>query len=353
MDDPEEPSDGPLVVAPIPEEPRSARRWPTGVAALGLMIALALTASVVVRSRDDGFDAAAAGSPEGSALESPMTQTTGADRAVAGKIVFTSDRSGHSDIWVMDADGSDQRQLTHHPGGTFGDAVQPDLSPDGRRIVWLRQVASHAADLMIMDIDGNHVARLSTVPGFYGFPRWSPDGTRIVYSDRTASGVGLFTMRPDGSNVRQVFSNPDIPVRSISWSPDGRRVVADTDNSKPDAQGLWVIDLADGSASRVFSGDALSPAWSPDGQRIAFSSQRRIMTMKPDGSGLAPIAIEPVPVEEEVMAWDPAWSPDGSHIAFLLFYIHHRDYEIWIMEADGTHARNLSDTPSAEGFPTF
>jgi Tol biopolymer transport system component len=317
------------------------------------MIALALTASVVGRSRDDGVDAAAAGSPERSALESPRTQTTAAPLAVAGKIVFTSDRSGHSDIWVMDADGSDQRQLTHHPGGTFGDAVQPDLSPDGTRIVWLRQVASHAADLMIMDIDGDHVARLSTVPAFYGFPRWSPDGTRIAYSDRTGGAVTLLTVRPDGSDVRNLFSDPAIPIRSVSWSPDGRRVVADTDNSKADAQGLWVIDLADGSAKRVFAGDVVSPAWSPDGRRIAFSSQRQIMTINPDGSGLAPVPIDPMPVEEEVMALDPAWSPDGSQIAFVLFYIRHRDYEIWVMEADGTHPRNVSNAPSFEGFPTF
>jgi Tol biopolymer transport system component len=159
-------------------------------------------------------------------------------------------------------------------------------------------------------------------------------------------------MRPDGTDVRTVFTDPDIPVRSVSWSPDGNQLVADTDNSNPHAKGLWLIDF-DRSARRLFSGDALSPAWSPNGQWIAFASEGQLLKIRPDGTGLTPMITDPLPVDGQVVAWEPAWSRDGTQIAFVVTQVGSTKKDIWVMDADGTDPRNVSNTPASEGSPSF
>lgn len=330
-----------LLGALVVEERRPSRRWRGGIAVLFVLVAC----GVGVKGDSGATEAvAAAGTPA-----DPLgTGSTTAPDA-AGKIVFNSDRSGTWELWAMEADGSGPQKLTGSPAGGLA-AAAPDLSPDGTRIVWLQQLASHTAHVMTMGIDGTGVAQISNEPAFYGFPSWSPDGTRIAVSHRTGRVV---TMRPDGTDVRAVFTDPDIPVLSVSWSPDGSQLVADTDNSNPHAKGLWLIDLDHASARRLFSGDAISPAWSPNGQWIAFASEGHLLKIRPDGTGMTPMISDPLPVDGQVVEWEPAWSRDGTHIAFVVTQVGSTNTDIWVMDADGTDPRNVSNTSASEGSPSF
>jgi TolB protein len=252
--------------------------------------------------------------------------------------------SNDYDIWVMDADGTDPRKLTDH----FGSDSQPDLSPDGKRIAWVRWAQS-GSHVMVMDSDGGNQRQITQYAGDYNYPRWSPDMSRILFT----GGHRIFTVKPEGTDLRKVFEDPAIPVRGASWSPDGKRVVADTNNSSATAQGLWVIDLSTGSASRIFTSEAISPAWSPNGDRIAFNAGpgfSHIFTIKPDGTAAAQLTTGPGQDQGGPARFDPAWSPDGSRLAFMYSQ---PNYEIYSMAADGSDVRNLSTSPADDQQATF
>ncbi|MDD4253381.1 MAG: peptidase S9 [Methanoculleus horonobensis] len=200
-----------------------------------------------------------------------------------------------------------------------------DWSADGRRIVYTSCLFDDAAiqevnlsairteaDIWIMDADGGNKKQLTT-DGDARLPLWQPQGDRIAYlADRTGNRE-IWTMQSDGTGKTQVtFSEGS--VSGYSWSPDGARiayVVASPPGTLPEFS-LWVID-SDGSGSeQLTTGNwDTSPVWSPDGTRIAFRSESRDQTlwvMKSDGSDLAPLG----PDNPAFMMQQ--WSPDGRTI---------------------------------------
>ncbi|WP_292519811.1 peptidase S9 [Methanoculleus sp.] len=200
-----------------------------------------------------------------------------------------------------------------------------DWSADGRGIVYTSCLFDDAAiqevnlsairteaDIWIMDADGGNKKQLTT-DGDARLPLWQPQGDRIAYlADRTGNRE-IWTMQSDGTGKTQVtFSEGS--VSGYSWSPDGARiayVVASPPGTLPEFS-LWVID-SDGSGSeQLTTGNRdTSPVWSPDGTRIAFRSESRdraLWVMKSDGSDLAPLG----PDNPAYMMHQ--WSPDGRTI---------------------------------------
>jgi Tol biopolymer transport system component len=256
------------------------------------------------------------------------------------KIVFVSERGDfgeqtNNEIFVMNADGSGQTQLTDTPGTHEQD---PTWSPDGGQIAFARGGLSGNA-IVVMDGDGSNQTPLTAA--FGRAPRWSPDGSRIVFVRRipnTESGRDeIFVMNADGSNQTRLTDNSS-EDNDPAWFPDGSRIVF---RSLRDGNSEIYVMNADGSGQTNLTTD---PGFdgdfelSPDGARIVFVSgdPGGIFLMDSDGSdktNLAPFGF----------GLQPSWSPDGHRIAFVRLNRDETLFDIWAMNADGSGAVQLTN----------
>ena len=131
-----------------------------------------------------------------------------------GRIVFTSMRDGNAEIYVMDADGGNQENLTNHPAHD-GD---PDWSPDGTKIAF-ESWRDGNGEIYVMDADGKNPIRLTDGPGGKRHPDWSPDGGKIAFSVDDLEDY-IAVMDADGRN-REIL---DDRAMYPSWSPDGKQI---------------------------------------------------------------------------------------------------------------------------------
>jgi Tol biopolymer transport system component len=230
------------------------------------------------------------------------------------KIVYNSDPSGYPTILVRNADGSgDIEDLDCHGSG-------PDWSPDTTKIAFY---SSRDGDdeIFVMDADGENQTQLTDNEYTDAFPDWSPDGTKIVFHSDRPWGISfnIFVMDADGSNPVQLTTvDTGIANTHPVWSPDGSRI-AFASKSGGNEYEICVMD-ADGTNLVNITNNAASdttPSWSGNG-KIAFVSYRagdansEIYTMEPDGSSLVRLTT----TENTVIDIAPCWSPNGFGIAF-------------------------------------
>ena len=138
-----------------------------------------------------------------------------------GKIVFVRCCSG-GDIYSINADGSNELRLTNN---TFFDG-QPRWSPDGSKIVFASDRAGGLNEIYTMNADGTNPTRLTNSSDSKNNPAWSSDGTKIAFDTAAQFSGKIFVMDANGANIRQLTSNsfPGIKFRP-SWSPDGTKIV--------------------------------------------------------------------------------------------------------------------------------
>jgi len=259
-----------------------------------------------------------------------------------GKIAFHSDRDGNYEIYIMDADGSNQTRLTNNPAYD----IDPAWSPDGKKIAFASS-REGMPDIYVMDADGSNVTKLTSVGGLQ--PGWSPDGKKIVFQGR---GDFLDVIDADGGNLRKLTEMADKSVVefSPSWSPDGTKIIFHrlVVVAPQKLLGIYVID-ADGKNEKLLNSQGSGPAWSPDGKRIAFGDWIRdgsIYTMDADGSNVKRLTEPGNP-----SGWDFAWSPDGKRIAFASD--HDGNQEIYVMDADGSNVERLTKNPAKDSYPSW
>jgi len=191
------------------------------------------------------------------------------------KIAFTAKRDGNSEIYVMNADGSDQTRLTFVlpsvPGATDGQDLWPSWSPDGTKIAFA-STRDDNDEIYIMNADGSDQTNISNDPRFDNLPDWSPDGTKIVFSsNRDGGNPNIYTMKPDGTDFIQLTDTGNRHDSWPSWSPDGTKIVfsSSRDTPSPSQSGeifeIYVMN-ADGTGQTRLtfnSGADSNPNWQP------------------------------------------------------------------------------------------
>ena len=277
----------------------------------------------------------------------PTTVLASAFSGADGRIAFSSNRTGNYEIYSMNPDGSDVRQLTNSPR----DDAQAAWSPDGTKIAFASNRTGND-EVYVMNADGSGVVNITQnsgncppgaeVPSACAAdaqPSWSPDGSQIVFTSFRGGGLALWIMNADGSNPRMLSESGVNP----SWSPDGTRI-AFTDGVKGSASldtDVFVI-RPDGQGRANLTNDPKGkeqyPTWSPDGSRIAYSTdvsgRDQIRVMNSDGTGQSVVtALAGQNVE-------PAFSPDGTRIAFRSTSGGRGD--IWLVYPNGTGAANIT-----------
>ncbi len=261
-----------------------------------------------------------------------------------GPIAFHSVRDGDYEIYVMNADGSGQTNLTSNGAQD----IYPAWSSDGTKIAFTSSRDGNG-EIYVMNADGTGQTRLTNNGVIDYYPTWSPDGTKIAFAtDRTGFNYEIYVMNADGSAQTNLSNSPyyeDYPA----WSPDGTKI-AFISNRTGGFQ-VYVMN-ADGSGQTNVTNSGLDdrlPAWSPDGLKIAFvrfvSFQFEIFVMNADGSGQTNLS------NHAASDYWPEWSPDGTKIAFTS----DRDgnNEIYIMNADGSGQTRLTNDPSADEAPSW
>jgi len=275
---------------------------------------------------------------------SPVEPSENYGIGLMGKIAFVHDvYPGNSEIYVMNADGTNQIQLTDSPQNDY----HPAWSPDGTKIAFCSPRDGNW-EIYAMHADGSNQTRLTNNAAVDANPSWSPDGTMIAFNSYRDGDWEIYVMTPDGSNQTRLTNNAaddDHP----SWSPDGTKIafLSDRDGNRE----IYVMNAGGGGEERVTYNSASDeePAWSPDGNRIAFVSDRdgnyEIYVMNADGSNQTRLTTNP--------AWDygPTWSPDSTKIAFTSLRDSNR--EIYAMNADGSGQTRLTENAVSDFSPDW
>ena len=280
----------------------------------------------------------------------------GIGEVLVSVIAFASRRDGNYEIYSVNLDGSGLTRLTDHPRVD----AEPDWSPDGGKIVFFsardgiinEQGVINNGGLYVMKTDGSEVTRVyfdqESDNDLPSYPRWSPDGARILFSSGPFLGPAkLFVINADGTGLTALaptLSN----VAGADWSPNGNRILfayglvggSDIYTINADGSGLTQLTTA---------GTNSGPTWSPDGSRIAFVSLRdgntEIYVMNADGTNHLRLT------SNEASDRRPRWSPDGRMIVFESTRDGNSD--IYVMKADGTAQTRLTDHAAPDINPAW
>lgn len=262
------------------------------------------------------------------------------------EIAFVSDRSGVFQIWVMDTQGGNLRQITDLPEG----ACQPDWSPDGKQLVFISPCDSNqetypGSGLFTINYDSSGLSPLSTSPGGDFDPDWSPDGNYIAFTSLRVTGRPRIYVMDLEDNTEVLLSLPYSRDSEPAWSPDGAQIAYVTRNEG--MSDIWIMG-GDGENPREYthSGGKINshPVWSMDGEVILFIQKdslgaisRMVAASYVEGNySEYSFDLGPIPVR------DANYSPDGLWLVFES-WPDGSNHEIYLLTVSGAIRTRLTD----------
>ncbi len=264
------------------------------------------------------------------------------------KIFYISDRSGNKEVWEMDYDGANQHQITH----ISSICLSPRISPDGTRLAF-DELNTRGGNIRIYSMSLHRMLNFPIHNGTDYSPAWAPDGNSLAFSSSRSGDPEIWVSSASGFGLRRVtaYRGPDV---SPVWNPKTGSQIAWI-SGRTGLPQLYTMESDGTNVQRLTDGGyATSPAWSPNGQFLAFAWQRNYGPGAPGGQDIYVMDIAShrwIQLTHEIGNTDfPTWSPDGRHIVFQRT-LHGRS-QIWTMLADGTGQKALTTVGNC-GMPNW
>ena len=255
------------------------------------------------------------------------------------QIAYVSALGGNKEIWVMDYDGASPHAVTH----LRSISLTPRWSPDASRIAFTCYVPYRgvtSAQICIYSAASNRLIGFPRFSGTNSSPAWSPDGSQIAFMSSQNGDPEIYVVDADGARLHRITFAAGVNTSPV-WNPKtGKQMVFVSDRG-----GEPVLYLSDSDGSNVQKldlpdmGYVVDPAWSPNGQLLAFSWRRPsgnydLYVMDIVSRQLAELT------KDEDRNERPSWAPDGRHLVFESTRTGTR--QIWSMLADGSQPRQLT-----------
>jgi len=243
----------------------------------------------------------------------------GVDFAPDGKSIATIDRIPGTEsfaIFLVSTSTGEKRQLTFPPPGSIDDSFR--FSPDGQSLAFARGASLNELDVYVMPSGGGTAKRITTDNSYIGGVAWTADSGEIIFSSRRSGTEQMWRIPGIGGTPHPVTETGD-GGWAVAISREGHRLAYDTPNMQD--VDIWSVELSQpgnrAGARTKLIGSRLNhnPHFSPDGKRIAFSSDRtgndEIWISNSDGSEQRPVTSF-----GSASAGSPRWSPDGKRLVF-------------------------------------
>lgn len=253
-----------------------------------------------------------------------------------GKIVYTCQVAGDQ-ICIINADGTGIRQLTDDDNRHW----YASISPDGASVIYGAHVEDNVYEIFELNLADGVTTQLTSKLGVLIAPEISPDGRLIVFTRGDAKGASqIWLMDRSGANPHKINGQGWDPT----WSPDGTQILFASDSEGTNQ--LFIMNLDGSSLRRITDFDALRGRsdWSPDGAwMVTYNGpawNREVFIFRPDFSDLRQLT------PPGGSSQGPSFSPDGKWVVFTSYFDHYNDElgcEIYIIRVNGTDLRRLTD----------
>jgi TolB protein len=269
-----------------------------------------------------------------------IARLSGLNGIAETRIYFVSARTGTKEIWAMDYDGQNQHIVTKL-GST---SLSPRISPDNTRLAF-SSIGKDGWAIRMYSLElGRMVAFPGGTAGGSNFsPAWSGDGSKIAFSSSRSGDPEIWVADSTGGNTHKLtsFRGPDV---APTWNPKTNSQIAWV-SGRTGLPQIYTMDADGANIQRMTDGGyAISPSWSPSGQFLSFSWNRKYGPGAPGGQDIYVMDIASkrwLQLTHDAGSNDfPSWSPDGRHLVFERA-IGGRT-EIWTMLADGTEQHQLT-----------
>jgi TolB protein len=274
-------------------------------------------------------------------------------KKMSGRILFVSDRTGNKEIYFMDLATRQTINLTNSPK----DDMNPQVSSDGRYMVFYSN-RNGDNDIFKLDLQTNDLTQLTTNSNDDYDPSFSPDGKQIVFKSTRSDKLGdIFIMNADGTKSTNLTrSRRSTEEWDPTFSIDGSKIIftvrADN-NHKTDE--LYVMDKTGGDVTQITNNNVADwyPSISPKDGALLYISTAKNSTTKEDifRNNLDGVTGTTQVTHLAGNDADPAWDFTGNHIIFI--NDQDGDYDLYLMNADGSDVQKIADTKADELSPIF